>query len=155
MGKGKSWKKLPVTWTKRQVANTMKIKSYGNFSFWIRQSNRTGFNLLSETTTKFRQNIWNNGFQTVDIGQLKAVIVDKREINEVSPTIIQTCCLEGLQAIAQEGKLRQSPVVSMSYRYRSLCRPRYTHSREEFTVKNINWILTSTCEWGSYWNLGK
>lgn len=36
MDKGKSWKIFSVTPTKREMANTMNIELYGNFSFWMR-----------------------------------------------------------------------------------------------------------------------
>lgn len=45
----------------------------------------TEHTLLPEATNKKEQNIWNNSYQTLGIKQQMTVILERWEINEVSP----------------------------------------------------------------------
>ena len=50
---------------------------------------------------KGKLNIWNNGFQDTKHQGTKYSDPEKRETNEVSPTIVPTHCLESFEVMVQ------------------------------------------------------
>lgn len=51
---------------------------------------------------KIRQNIWKNGFQTLDIRWYKAVILERGQTNEVNSDCSSILPTESLQATLQK-----------------------------------------------------